>query len=149
MWFEFVLYALATVGMTAIIVHGVIFQPFRSFAANWAEKCRERREQKSQATGKLPRRSVIEWFNDLIHCAQCTGFWSGLFCGTLVVAANNMSNNACAVQLLLWFCLGLAGSFLSFFFLNLNDWIFFQKERTVRQLEEQSRLLAEQHNHAE
>ena len=158
---EFLLFCIATVGMTSIITQGVIFQPFRQFIGNWAERVHTRREQ----AGKV-RRSLIEWFNELINCAQCTGFWCGLFCGLFLVTSdhfmlaspsNNMWFDGLWTQfkqvylhkmpgwnrLLMWFCCGLGGSFLSALGCNLIDWIFYRKMNALRRLEEQDIMLAE------
>ena len=140
---EFLLFCIATVGMTSIITQGVIFQPFRHYFGDWAERIRERREQKAQATDKILCRSCIEWFSELINCAQCTGFWSGLFCGLLLVVPMS------AYSLLVWFCYGLGGSFLASFGCNAIDWVFYRKMNALRQLEEQDFMLAERRAHLE
>ena len=155
---EFLLFCIATVGMTSIITQGVIFQPFREFFGGWAEQIRERREQKAQAAGKLPGRSCIEWFSELINCAQCTGFWCGLFCGLFYVASGNFwtveksliapdfTITVCRIYLygfFMLFCCGLGGSFLSALGCNTIDWVFYRKMNALRQLEEQDFMLAE------
>jgi hypothetical protein len=136
---EFLLFCIATVGMTSIITQGVIFQPFRQFIGNWAEKAINRREQKAQATGKLPRRQLIEWFNELINCAQCTGFWCGLFCGLYFLSGRHLLEGN---HLLTWLCYGFGGSFLSALGCNVIDWVFYRKMNALRQLEEQDLMLA-------
>jgi hypothetical protein len=140
---EFLLFCIAAVGMTSIIVQGVIFQPFRQFVGNWAENVRTRREQ----VGKVSR-SLIEWFNELINCAQCTGFWCGLFCGLLFIPLENCGITEFDLRLLprlllMWFCCGLGGSFLSSLGCNVIDWVFYRKMNALRQLEEQDIMLAE------
>jgi hypothetical protein len=84
---EFLLFCIATVGMTSIITQGSIFQPFRQYIGILAEDARVYWEKKAKPDS-VPRRSFVEWFNELINCAQCTGFWCGLFCGVFLVAAN-------------------------------------------------------------
>jgi hypothetical protein len=167
---EFLIFCIATVGMTSIITQGVIFQPFRQFIGDWADQAATLREQKAQATGKLPRRQLIEWFSELINCAQCTGFWCGLFCGLFLVSSepfllhsnpnvwfdsswtqfrlvyNNLSGWN---RLLLWFCCGLGGSFLSALGCNLIDWVFYRKMNALRQLEEQDRVQAQRRENLE
>ena len=152
---EFLLFCIATVGMTSIIVQGVIFLQFRQFIANWAERIQSHREQ----VGKTTRRSFVEWFSELIHCAQCTGFWCGLFCGLmflspesrLVVAAVEVIPEIPELEfvslvlftLLKWFCCGLGGSFLASLGCNMVDWVFYHKMNALRRLEEQDLMLAE------
>lgn len=139
---NFLLFCIATVGMTLIITQGGILRPFREFLGGWAERIREQREHKEQATGKKTCRSLVEWFNELINCAQCTGFWCGLFCGIPL---------CCPIEtaflhhydLWWWFCCGLGGSFLASLGSNLIDWIFYRKMNALRQLEEQDMIQAE------
>ena len=135
---ELFLFCIATVGMTSIIVQGVIFLPFRQFFGNWAEKIHLRREQ----TGKPARWSLVEWFSELINCAQCTGFWCGLFCGLLLYPQGIAEVNLPKL-LLTWFCCGLGGSFLASLGCNLIDWVFYHKMNALRHLEEQDIMLAE------
>jgi hypothetical protein len=163
---EFLLFCIATVGMTSIITQGVIFQPFRQFFGDWAEQIREQRELKAQAIGRNSRRSCVEWFSEMINCAQCAGFWCGLFCGLFLVAQCDFSMlykpigveavdggfrwkkigldfHQAAYFLLMWFCCGLGGSFLSALGCNAIDWVFYRKMNALRQLEEQDIMLAD------
>ncbi|MGL4595539.1 MAG: DUF1360 domain-containing protein [Thermoguttaceae bacterium] len=81
---DFLLFCLASVGMTAILVGGTIFEPFRNRLADGAESLRRRRKKK-----KLPPRfTLIEFASDVIHCPQCCGFWCGLFCGIFYVTSD-------------------------------------------------------------
>ena len=144
MTLEFLLFCIATVGMTLIITQGSILRPFREFLGNWAEKIRERRELKEQATGKKAYRSLVEWLSELINCAQCTGFWCGLFCCLLIYDAPS-----CLRDFSVLFCFGLGGSFLASLGSNLIDWIFYRKMNALRQLEEQDMILAERRANAE
>ena len=143
---EFLLFGIATVGMTSIIVQGVIFLPFRQFIGNWAERIQSRREQ----AGKATRRSFVEWFSELIHCAQCTGFWCGLFCSLFFLLPETRAVAAfddLLSLLLKWFCYGLGGSFLASFGCNAVDWVFYHKMNALRRLEEQDLMLAERQTH--
>lgn len=162
---EFILFCLATVGMTSIIVQGAIFMPFRQFIGNWAENAALQREKHEQDTGVRRRRALIEWFSDLINCAQCTGFWCGLFCGYFFFSSgfdyiNINKGNFVDVdelrelkerlqysRIILVFCCGLAGSYLSAFGCNAVDWIFYRKMNALRQLEEQDLILADHRAH--
>jgi len=154
---EFLLFCIATVGMTSIITQGVIFQPFRQFVGDWAEKIRVRREQGAHITNKNPRRSFVEWFNELINCAQCTGFWCGLFCGLFFILPEFYeavgSPLFALVLLLKWFCCGLGGSFLAALGCIVIDWVFYLRMNALRRWEEQDLMLAERqaalHSHAE
>ena len=151
---EFLLFCLATVGMTSIITQGVIFQPFRQFFGGWAEKIHERREQKAQATHTAPQRSLVEWFSELINCAQCAGFWCGLFCGLIIVKpaqfiAAHSNDPQPLYSVFLLFCCGLGGSFLSALGCNVIDWVFYRKMNALRHLEEQDLTLAERRANAE
>ena len=178
---EFLLFCIATVGMTSIIVQGVIFLPFRRFIGNWAERVHQDREQKAHAANQIPRWSLIEWFNELINCAQCTGFWCGLFCGLFLLTSENYegtgimklttpaiirfesthdgtiestistvpkieskveSNFLVMNRLLMWFCCGVGGSFLSAFGSHAIEWVFYRKMNALRQWEEQDLMLA-------
>ena len=58
------LFASASVGMTLIVVYGGIFARIREAVGKAAERFRFAR---------------ILW--ELLSCVQCTGFWSGVFCG--------------------------------------------------------------------
>jgi hypothetical protein len=135
---EFLLFCIATVGMTLIITQGNIFRPFRQFLGDWSERIRERRERNNRTM-----RSCVEWFNELINCAQCTGFWCGLFCGLLLTKSLNGILTVSVDDFLTLFCCGLGGSFLASLGSNLIDWIFYRKMNALRQLEEQDVILAE------
>jgi len=145
---EFLLFCIATVGMTSIITQGVVFLPFRQYVGDWAESIRIHREQKAHKPGGVrlsaPRRSFIEWFNELIHCAQCTGFWCGLFCGLFFLLPECYGTSLLGVPRLLlkWFCCGVGGSFLAALGCNLIDWVFYHKMNALRHLEEQDLMLA-------
>jgi len=139
----FLLFCIATVGMTSIITQGSIFLPLRQYVAYWSEKVRERREQWEQKSGKMSKRAWIEWFDELINCAQCTGFWCGLFCG-LILFPQGINN---VVSLLGLFCCGLGGSFLATFGSNVIDLVFYHKMNALRHLEEQDIILAERRAH--
>ena len=148
---EFLLFCIATVGMTSIITQGVIFQPFRQFIGDWAERIRARREQKIHerqgVSPPVPRRSCVEWFNELINCAQCTGFWCGLFCGLFILYPETCAITAfddLLCHLLKWFCYGVGGSFLASLGCNAVEWVFYHKMNALRRLEEQDMILAAQ-----
>ena len=144
---NFLLFCIATVGMTLIITQGGILRPFREFLGGWAERIREQREHKEQATGKKTCRSLVEWFNELINCAQCTGFWCGLFCGLFILYPETRAITAfddLLCHLLKWFCYGVGGSFLASLGCNAVEWVFYHKMNALRRLEEQDMILAAQ-----
>jgi hypothetical protein len=63
---EFLLFALATIGLTLIIVDGSIFEPVRCFL----EK-------------RLPEKVY-----DVFECYQCMGTWCGFICGAMAFGLN-------------------------------------------------------------
>jgi hypothetical protein len=132
--------------MTSIITQGVIFMPFRRYVGDLADQSRNYRELKAQATGKVPYRSLVEWFDELINCAQCTGFWCGLFCGLFFLLPEsgviNESPLFALYFLLKWFCCGLGGSFLAPLGCITIDWIFYLRMGAQRHWEEQDLMLA-------
>jgi hypothetical protein len=145
---EFLLFCIATIGMSSIITQGVIFQPFRQFLGDRAETIREHWAQQAQATGKVLRRSFVEWFNELGNCAQCTGFWCGLFCGLFLLTSERYWITEFDVRqvfntLLMWFCCGVGGSFVAALGCNVIEWVFYHKMNALRRLEEQDLILAE------
>lgn len=81
---EILLFILGVVGMTHIIVDASIFEWLRNFMDK-----------------RFPEKVA-----KLIHCYQCTGFWSGLFCGWAAFS------NIAWTQL---FLAGCAGSVLANF----------------------------------
>ncbi|MDR3182629.1 MAG: DUF1360 domain-containing protein [Planctomycetaceae bacterium] len=144
----FFLYLLGTVGMTLIVVKGVIFQPVRQFIGEKADAARQQRERQAEKTGKLPPRSIIEFLSELISCTQCTGFWCGLFCGILMLTpdANVLLQLGKEDKLgqyvvlpvhylLLWFCCGTAGSFAASLGDIVLEWVFYHKMVALRNLE--------------
>ena len=146
---EFLLFCIATVGMTSIIVQGVIFQPFRQFIGDWAEKIHTMKAGNAAQRSDRTRRSLVEWFNELINCAQCTGFWCGLFCGLFLLSSDAFwitegDGRQAVNRLVMWFCCGLGGSFLSSLGCNVIDWVFYRKMNALRLLERQD-LMLEQH----
>lgn len=61
-----ILFCLATIGMTNIIVDSNLFEPIR----NWIKE-------------KMP-----EKIYDLITCHQCCGTWCGFLCGAILLTNN-------------------------------------------------------------
>jgi len=127
---------MATVGLTAILVDGKIFLPFRERLEN---RVREQ-EERQQAKGRKTSRTWSGFLLGIITCYQCCGFWSGLFCGLFFtisrwasnpfwdVAPQGSTRFIILLQLILspFFLLlcGLAGSFLATVYLMLTELIF-------------------------
>ncbi len=112
--FEFLLFVVATVGLTAILVDGKIFAFFREKLFERARFLREKRERLKLR----PNFTFTEFFEGILTCYQCCGFWSGLLCGLfLVVSFTKLGPDAPRLALvhtlLLWFCCGAAGSVLA------------------------------------
>ena len=135
---DFLLFCLASVGMTLILVRGSIFQSFRQYLANETARIRRRREKK----GLKPVFSLIGCLHELIECVQCSGFWCGMFCGLVFITSDtywvnleNVGIRYLGNRILMLFCCGAVGSFLA----PLGDlsiqWLFCVKELRVRDLE--------------
>ncbi|MDR2754617.1 MAG: DUF1360 domain-containing protein [Planctomycetaceae bacterium] len=139
---DFLLFALASVGMTLILVRGTLFQSFRNFLANRAEQIRLHREQKGYSSGF----TLTEFLLGLISCAQCTGFWCGLFCGIFFITSDtcwiwltSINNRYLFNRILMLFCCGVAGSFLSVVGDIFIEWLFFSKMLLMRRFEDEER----------
>jgi len=137
---DFLLFAFASIGMTLILVRGTLFLPFRNFLANGAERIRKRREKKGLPT----RFTLTEFLFGLISCAQCTGFWCGLFCGIFFVTSdtswvwlNSIGPRHLFNRILMLFCCGAAGSFLSVIGDIFVEWLFFSKMLLMRRFEDE------------
>ncbi|MDR0705167.1 MAG: DUF1360 domain-containing protein [Planctomycetaceae bacterium] len=139
---DFVLFALASIGMTLILVRGTLFQPFRDFLANRAERIRLHREHKELRSGF----TLTEFLSGLISCAQCMGFWCGLFCGVFLITADAswIEPNSYKInprylfnRILMLFCCGAAGSFLSVIGDIFLEWLFFSKMLLMRRFEDE------------
>lgn len=132
---DFLLFCFASVGMTLIIVEGTVFRPLRDAVLHCAERVQKRREKK----GLPPGFSFAEFFYSLISCVQCTGFWCGLFCGLFLLTSDSSRLAADALQtplsvlifsfnrIIMLFCCGTAGSFLSMLGHFALNWLFFSK----------------------
>lgn len=64
-----ILFALSTIGLTSILVHGVILDSIKIY-------------------GRSIRKWMHywNWSESLFSCYECTGTWAGFFCGWLVVS---------------------------------------------------------------
>ena len=87
---DFLIFCMATVGLTAILVDGKIFAPFREGLERRVLAQEERREASIARGGKgalrpaTRRRTWSGFLLDILTCYQCCGFWSGLFCGVFL-----------------------------------------------------------------
>ena len=127
---DFIIFCMATVGLTAILVDGKIFAPFRE----WLEK---------RARSHDDRRTWSGFLLDILTCYQCCGFWSGLFCGmvltvsrfisifeiaylTTVYVTSDQSDETLYLLFvpLFWLMCGLAGSFLATVYLMFVELIY-------------------------
>ena len=80
----FLLFGCASVGMTLILVDSAIFMPVREWFA-------------SKPTW------IYQKISEALECHQCTGYWSGLLCGAVIVSTNPLEVLIC----------GFAGSYLA------------------------------------
>ncbi|MGL6194392.1 MAG: hypothetical protein ACRC2T_06170 [Thermoguttaceae bacterium] len=103
-------FSLATVGLTAILVHGKIFESFRNSLAERVDIIQRRRER----LGLRPTFNFVEFLNSILTCFQCCGFWSGLFCGSPIILIGEWGSVRGVLLLIFtWFCCGLVGSLLA------------------------------------
>lgn len=88
-----IIFCLAIIGLTNILVDpATIAQPLR-------------KKIESLSKSKLMFNSQVfwEWMDKLLSCYQCAGFWSGIFCGIILISYNPFVALAC----------GFAGSFIA------------------------------------
>jgi hypothetical protein len=102
-------FALATIGLTNILVHGRIFDLIKIFGRS----VREWMQYK-------------EWSKQLFECYECTGFWAGLICGYLIISSS------------WWLILasGFAGSVISQTF---TDLIYLLRSKTEFEVNDETR----------
>lgn len=68
---EFLLFIIATIGMTKIIVDSSIFSPIRDFFS-----------PPTKSNEECPKINPFrKWIGNMMMCHQCSGFWCGLICG--------------------------------------------------------------------
>lgn len=92
---SFILFAIATIGLTNILVHGAILDEIKIY--------------------KMSIRELMQYFDftkKILSCYECTGWWAGLFVGLITVWINQAS----WLYLLLY---PFAGSVLSAFYSEL------------------------------
>jgi len=137
---DFLIFCMATVGLTAILVDGKIFAPFRERLENRV-RAQEERQQANIARGGKKRRTWSGFLLDILSCYQCCGFWSGLFCGVFILINRSVfdaliemnkyapvDDVSMAQQIfyigLFWLMCGLVGSFLATVYLMIVELVF-------------------------
>lgn len=123
------LFCLASVGLTAILVDGVIFAQVRNWVAQEAQARRDQRPKTKKSSKSGSQSSVFEFIESILSCYQCCGFWSGLFCGIFLLTSFSeigTESRSWAVlhTLMMWLCAGLAGSILSHVYLVCVELLF-------------------------
>jgi hypothetical protein len=105
----FILYILATIGLTNILVHGAIFDLI-----------------------KIQKKSLREWaeklmgsYFKLFECYECTGFWAGLIFGYLLISPQWWAILAC----------GFAGSVLA---QTYTDWIYVLRSKVGFEVDDET-----------
>jgi hypothetical protein len=68
---DLLLFFVAVVGMTFMVVHGKVFDGIRSWLSRWS------------------------WLASLLGCYQCSGFWCGFFLGAMMFGIDPARNFAC------------------------------------------------------
>lgn len=119
-----ILFSLAVIGMSHIIVDSYLFMPFRRFIDKISVKMEKRIKIEFNLvhnqeeiedddtnlplwlTGNFLKNVKLKWdyLSHLFTCYQCTGTWCGIFCGYFLINNTNIFN--------ILIC-GFAGSFLS------------------------------------
>ena len=137
---DFLIFCMATVGLTAILVDGKIFAPFRDRLENRV-RTQEEHQQANIVRGGKKRRTWSGFLLDILTCYQCCGFWSGLFCGVFILANRSVFDTLIemnkyapvddvkmAQQILyiglFWLMCGLAGSFLATVYLMIVELVY-------------------------
>ncbi|MDR1493515.1 MAG: DUF1360 domain-containing protein [Planctomycetaceae bacterium] len=154
--YEFGIFCMAAVGLTAILVDGKIFQPLRE---RLEKNVRDYEERWNVNFKDLkPPRTWSGFFFSIITCYQCCGFWSGLFCGAFPATCNlilvfEMPRPIpaivfrCFCVLFFWLLCGFAGSFLSTVYLMFVEWIFAKTELCRRTRQEYDAANFHEHSH--
>ncbi|MCL2349423.1 MAG: DUF1360 domain-containing protein [Planctomycetaceae bacterium] len=123
---RFLLFCMGSIGLTAILVDGKIFQPFREMLERNVAASAERFEKMRNRPSVMPR-TWSGFLLAILTCYQCCGFWSGLFCG-LFLTTGYWSLPRLTVPLVVYIAFfelmcGFAGSFLAVVYIKLLDLI--------------------------
>jgi hypothetical protein len=92
---KFLLFLLASVGLTQIIIDSKIMQGFRD----------------------LMKKVLSEYWYTLFECYMCCGFWTGIFCGTMLYFEATWSGIAFLL------CCGFASSLASTVYSAAMNWV--------------------------
>jgi hypothetical protein len=125
----FLFFCLASVGLTAIIVDGKIFQPVRNGLNAFFITSEEKKNQGTYSTLRVP----IDMIRNIMTCYQCCGFWCGLICSPIMVYSLGFVPEQVEFYVAILAC-GFVGSFLSMLYLRIDELLFaktmFYKSRT-------------------
>ena len=123
---QYFLFCMGSIGLTAILVDGKIFQPLRE-ALEWNVIAATKRFEKIKNRPEVMPRTWSGFLLAILTCYQCCGFWSGLFCG-LFLTTGFWSLPRLTVPLIVYIAFfelmcGFAGSFLAVVYIKLLDLI--------------------------
>jgi hypothetical protein len=101
---EFMLFVVAVIGFTHIMVHSSFMDPFRTWA-------------------KIHFPEKVLWFHprEMVECYQCMGTWCGWALGVLF--AFFLLNTGWLASLVIAFFCGFAGSFLASLAADVSTWL--------------------------
>jgi hypothetical protein len=118
---DFLLFIVASMGMTLIITRGEIFKEFRGWVLSFAPVIPLQQPTKFLANGTpdpdsippIPTLTPCQYLRkkiaNVINCCQCTGFWCGIFCGIWYVYYRDVPNGVIDGLLKMFLC-GCVGS---------------------------------------
>ena len=125
----FLFFCLASVGLTAIIVDGKIFQPVRNGLNAFFVVSEEKKNQGKYSFFRIP----IDVIRNIMICYQCCGFWCGLICSPIMLYPLRLIIPE-QMEFYAVLACGFAGSFLSMLYLRIDELLFaktmFYKSRT-------------------
>jgi hypothetical protein len=120
---NFLLFIVASVGMTLIVTRGDIFSEFRNWIMSFAPKLPDNTPAQLPADGTpippppLPPLTTSQYLRRkitaAINCCQCTGFWCGVFCGLWYVYFGSEPSTIFVVNVFKLFLCGCIGSVTS------------------------------------
>ena len=86
MMITFVLFLLAAIGMTHVVVDGSVADPFRRFMKWITSKLLQWIEPLAEDQWYT---KTLQWFakipGEVVDCHQCAGFWCGMICGYILI----------------------------------------------------------------
>lgn len=106
------LFIFSVIGLTNVLIQGKIFDDnhlgLRKFLKGTPEKLNQDGSVLEAKTD-----GFLGKYSDVLDCYECTGFWSGLFFGLVLISFNPFILLVC----------GFAGSFISQFYYDLINLI--------------------------